>query len=124
METFYYICSLFNYNMVKYELELTEEAVEFIEKLDLATQTKILKTLDKVKIGVFGNYYSKMSGTDGIYECRINTKDHWLRLLTKHHKQKDGTVIIVLHGFKKKENKIASKEIKKALEIYAVLSRE
>lgn len=110
--------------MVKYELELTEEAVEFIEKLDLATQTKILKILDKVKMGVFGNYYSKMSGTDGIYECRINTKDHWLRLLTKHHKQKDGTVIIVLNGFKKKENKIASKEIKKALEIYAVLSKE
>lgn len=110
--------------MVKYDLELTEEAVGFITELDSATQKKILKTLDKIKKGVFGNYYSKMSGTDGLYECRVDTKDHWLRFLTKHHKADDGTIIIVLHGFKKKENKIPLKEIKKAERIYEVFSRE
>lgn len=124
METFYYICILKKYIMVKYDLELTEEAVEFITGCDIATQKKILKTLDKVKQGFFGSYYSKMSGTDGLYECRVDTKDHWLRLLTKHYKSDDGTIVIVLHGFKKKENKIPPKEIRKAEKIYERLARE
>lgn len=110
--------------MVEYDLKLTEEAEEFITGFDKATQDKILKTLDKVKKGIFGSYYSKMSGTDGLYECRVNTKDHWLRFLTKHYKSDDGTIVIVLHGFKKKENKIPPKEIKKAEKIYEKLSRE
>lgn len=104
--------------MVKYDVEFTDEARKFLGSLDEKTREKVFKTLEKVKMGLHGNFYSKMPGTDGLYECRVDSKDHWYRLLSKHYKKDDGTIIIVLSGFEKKENKIPSREIKKAEKIY------
>ncbi|MEJ5053041.1 type II toxin-antitoxin system RelE/ParE family toxin [Sphingobacterium sp. MYb382] len=103
--------------MGKYDLEVTNEVLVFIRGFDEITQDKILKTFDKIVLGYFGNHYSKMPGTD-LYECRVGTRDFWLRFLTRHEKRHDGTIVIVLHGFKKKTNKIPQKEIDKANNIY------
>jgi len=104
--------------MLNYKIIFTEEVKGFIYCLDSKSVEKILKTFDKVKLGLFRDYYAKMSGTKDFYECKVKTKDHWFRFITKHYKINDETTIIVLSGFKKKSNKIPQNEIKKAEKIY------
>ena len=107
--------------MSKYKIVTTNEVDEFILQCKKATQKKIFFTFDKIKLGIFGQIYSKMPGTKGMYECRIKSKDHWIRFLAKHWKDNDGTLIIVLIGFYKKSNKIPKTEIDRAEEVYKKL---
>ncbi len=85
---------------------------QFIETLEESTVAKVLRTLDLLE--KFG-YELKMPHSknikDGLFELRIRGSQE-VRFLYFFHKTK---IVIVLHGFVKKGNKIPVKHLKTAI---------
>ena len=55
--------------MKKYEVEITEEAEDFLERLKDSTRKKFIKVFSKVELGFISkDDFKKVSGTDGIWE--------------------------------------------------------
>jgi len=67
---------------------------------------KLLEDLDRVP----AQYFTKMSGTEDIWECRIKLGSNIYRIFAFW----DGDKIILTHGFIKKTQKIPPQEIEKA----------
>ena len=67
---------------------------------------KLLEDLEVVPV----NYFSKMSGTDDIWECRIKQGSNIYRIFAFWK----GNEIILTHGFIKKTQKTPRNEIEKA----------
>jgi len=67
---------------------------------------KLLEDLDVIP----AIYFSKMSGTDNIWECRIKQGSNIYRIFAFWK----GNEIILTHGFIKKTQKTPSNEIEKA----------
>jgi phage-related protein len=57
-----------------------------------------------------------MSGTDGLYEIRIELKSNIYRIFCCFD---EGKIIVLFNGFQKKTQKIPIKEIERALKIKA-----
>lgn len=58
--------------MKKYEVEITEEAEAFLERLRDSTRKKFIKVFSKVELGFISkDDFKKVSGTEGIWEFRV-----------------------------------------------------
>src|SRR5665213_2337824 len=102
---------------MKYLIDQLEEAEEFLDELEQSTQLKFAKVFRKVQDGTnSANDFKKLSGTNGIYEFRVEDRGAWYRILAfmVRFEGKKQPTIVAKHGFKKKKNKTPQSEIDKA----------
>lgn len=98
---------------VKFEVELLDQALEFIEKLDDKTRRKIIYNLDKASLVNDPKLFKKLD--DEIWEFRTKFSGMQYRLLAFWVKRKGKmALVIATHGFVKKVSKVPKSEIEKA----------
>ena len=102
---------------MEFEVELTEEVVEFILSLPAKMQAKIQRTIELLQ--EFGYklpepHSKKLKTTSSIYELRIKLGSDICRLFYFYWKDK---IYVVTSGYIKKTNKTDKRQIEKALKI-------
>ena len=103
----------------KFEVILLEEALAFIDALDLKTRKKIYYNLDKAKALNDPKLFKKL--TPEIWEFRTKFKGLQYRLFAFWDKSgKTETLVIATHGLVKKVDKVPQREIQKAMNIRAM----
>jgi phage-related protein len=99
------------------EIIVLKEAELFIDNLDDSAKKKLFFAFNKTKQGIKGEWFKKMTGTNGIYEFRIIDKGY-IRLFAFWDNTGDENVLIITtHGIVKKSAKTPPKEIEKAEQI-------
>ena len=97
----------------KFEVELLSEAFAFIKKQDFKTRKKIFQNLNRAKRSLDPTLFKKLNKE--IWEFRTRYNGIQYRLLAFWDKECEiDTIVFATHGFKKKTDKIAQKEIQKA----------
>ena len=109
---------------MEYEVELTEDAVEFILSLPVKMQAKIQRTIDLLK--EFGYslpdpHSKKIKGIKDLYELRVKIGSDICRLFYFYLKDR---IYIITSGYKKKSKKVDKNEINKALKIMKLLKEK
>lgn len=100
----------------KFEVIFLEQAIEFLNSLDLKTREKIYYNVDKAKLGLDPKLFKKL--TDEIWEFRTKYQGKQHRLFAFWDKtDKSETLVISTHGMIKKVSKVPKGEIQKANEI-------
>lgn len=95
-----------------------KQAEEFIEDMDEKARMKLFRAVRKVQERIFGNWFLKMSGSDGIFEFRIDEKGKYYRLFAFwDNSEIISTLVVATHGIEKKSNKTPKEEIKNAEKI-------
>lgn len=90
--------------------------LDFYEKQTDEVQRKIewtlhlLRTIERVP----GKYFEHITGTEGLYEVRVEIGSNIFRVFAFFDK---GNLVILGNGFQKKSQKTPRKEIEKALKI-------
>ncbi|MBX7227236.1 MAG: type II toxin-antitoxin system RelE/ParE family toxin [Chitinophagales bacterium] len=77
----------------------------------------LLRTIDKVP----KKYFSHMSGTDGLFEVRVEFGGNIFRIFAFFD---NGNLVVLGNGFQKKSQKTPKTEIEKALKIKAEYESE
>ena len=96
-----------------FRVEFLEEVVDFLDKLDESTRTKIIYNIRKASIRIDPKLFKKV--TSEIWEFRTYYNRKHYRLFAfwdKFHIEE--TVVIISHGILKKTRKIPKVEIRKA----------
>ena len=102
-----------------FDVIFLEQALEFLEKLDLKTRQKIYYNVDKAKLGLDPKLFKKL--TDEIWEFRTKYSGLQYRFFAFWDKTDEGeTLVISTHGIIKKVTKIPKSEIERAMKIRAV----
>ncbi len=97
------------------EVELLPEAEEFVHKIELQARKKLFYAIRKTKNRIFGNWFEKMRGSNGIFEFRVKEFGKYYRLFAFWDSTgKTETLVVCTHGIIKKSNKTPKKEIEKA----------
>ena len=100
----------------KFEIIFLEQAINFLDSLDLKTRRKIYYNLDKAKLGLDQKLFKKL--TDDIWEFRTKFSGKQYRLFVFWGKtEKKETLVISTHGIEKKMRKVPKIEIEKAVRI-------
>ncbi len=100
----------------KFEVIFLEQAIEFLESLDLKTRKKIYYNIDKSKLVNDPKLFKKL--TDDIWEFRTKFSGKQHRLFAFWDKtDKQDTLVISTHGIVKKVSKVPKSDIDKANEI-------
>lgn len=100
----------------KFDIILLEEALDFIDSLDLKTRKKIYFNLDKAKETNDPKVFKKLS--NDIWEFRTKFSGLQYRLFAFWDKSDNTeTLVISTHGMVKKVDKVPRKEIEKAIKI-------
>jgi len=90
-------------------------AEDFVDELEQKARKKLFKAIRKTKAREFGQWFKKLSGTDGIYEFRIDESGKFYRLFAFWDSEYESeTLVVGTHGIAKKTNKTPNEEIKKA----------
>ena len=89
---------------------------KFYKSLDKKAQLKVDWTLNLVETIdlVPTKYFKHLSGTDGLYEIRIEYQSNIYRVFSFFDNNK---LVIVINGIQKKTQKTPKREIEKALKI-------
>lgn len=96
-----------------FEVIFLEQALGFLEKIDLKTRQKIYYNVDKAKLGLDPKLFKKL--TDEIWEFRTKYKGLQYRLFAFWDKTDNTeTLVISTHGIVKKVDKVPKSEIEKA----------
>jgi len=102
----------------KFEVILLEEALDFIDALDLKARKKIYYIIDKAKEVNDPKVFKKL--TQDIWEFRTKYSGLQYRLFAFWDKtDKTETLVISTHGIVKKVDKVPRNEIEKAMKIRA-----
>ena len=100
----------------KFEVVFLDEAINFIEKVDNKSKTKIFYNIDKAKYINDPKLFKKLN--DEIWEFRTKYNKLQYRLLSFWDKtEKEETFVLATHGFIKKTDKVPKSEIDKAEQI-------
>jgi len=100
-------------NKERFQLVLTEEALEFIKSQPQSVADKIYYNIRRVVAGEINNeLFKKLDGTD-IWEFRTLYNKIAYRLFAFWDTEKE-TLVVATHGIIKKTQKTPSKEIAKA----------
>jgi phage-related protein len=98
----------------RFSVVLLKSAKDFIFGLDLKTQTKIYFVLDKASHVNDPKLFKKLQNE--IWEFRIQAKSLQIRLLAFWDKRnEEQTLVISIHGFIKKKEKVNQNEINTAI---------
>jgi len=99
-----------------FEIEFSEEALDFLMNLDKKHYSKVLFNIRKVQTEKDSELLKKL--TDDIWEFRTLYQGLQYRLLAFWDKsQSNNTLVIATHGFIKKQDKVPEKEILKAMNV-------
>lgn len=97
---------------------LLPEATEFVHSLDEKIREKVFFNIRKTSIGLTGEWFQKMTGTDDIWEFRTLYNKQYIRLFAFWDKRdKKETLIICTHGLTKTTAKTPKGEITHAEQI-------
>jgi len=66
----------------RYEVYLSQEAQTFYNSLGTKEQRKIDFVIDKVEINLFGDWFKKLTSTNGIWEFVVDFRGVFHRLLS------------------------------------------
>jgi phage-related protein len=96
-----------------FEVIFLEQALEFLDSLDLKTRRKIYYNIDKAKLGLDPKLFKKL--TDEIWEFRTKYSGLQYRLFAFWERTDNTeTLVISTHGIVKKADKVPKSEIEKA----------
>ncbi len=96
-----------------FEVVFLEQALEFLDNLDLKARQKIYYNVDKAKLGLDPKLFKKL--TDEIWEFRTQYSGLQYRLFAFWDKTGNTeTLVVSTHGIVKKVNKTPKSEIEKA----------
>lgn len=97
--------------------------LDFYQKQSDEVQRKIEWTLNLLRTidGVPKKYFDHMTGTDGLYEVRVELGGNIFRIFAFFDK---GNLVVLGNGFQKKTQKTPRTEIEKALKIKAEYEKE
>ena len=102
----------------KFEIIFLEQAIDFLDSLDIKTRRQIYYNLDKAKFGIDTKLFKKLSGD--IWEFRTKYSGLQYRLFAFWDKtDKTETLVISTHGIVKKVDKVPKTDIEKAKQIRA-----
>jgi phage-related protein len=89
---------------------------DFFDPLDNKVKNKIDQVLFLVRMAerIPRKFFKHMSGTDGLFEIRIEYQSNIYRIFCCFD---EGKLVILFNGFQKKTSKTPKKEIEKALRI-------
>ena len=89
---------------------------DFLVQQPTKVQDKIFKILEVIETleRIPKNYLKQISGTNGLYETRIQLGTDIWRVFCFFDK---GKLVILLNGFQKKTQKTPKKEIEKAIQL-------
>lgn len=93
----------------KYQTDEVQRKIEWTLNL--------LRTLERVP----KKYFDHISGTDGLYEIRVEFGGNIFRIFAFFDK---GNIVVLGNGFQKKSQKTPKTEIEKALKIKAEYEKE
>jgi len=97
----------------KFEVIFLEQAIDFLDSLDLKTREKIYYNVDKAKLGLDPKLFKKL--TDDIWEFRTKYSGNQYRLFAFWDRtDKSETLVISTHGIVKKVSKVPKVDIAKA----------
>ncbi len=102
--------------MNKINFKLTDEAKEFLINCDPEIRKKFAFAFNKTAEGFTGRWFEKLEGYENLWEFRISHNNNQYRLFACWDKNQK-SIIILLNGFLKKDQKTPSKEINKALDL-------
>ena len=97
--------------------------ISFYQNQDEKVKTKILYVLELIKQvdRVPEKFLKHLTGTDGLYEIRIEHKSNIYRLFCCFD---EGKLVVLFNGFQKKTQKTPKKEIEKAIKIKQEYEKE
>jgi phage-related protein len=98
-----------------FEVELLEDAQEFIDSLDLTTRKKVYYCIQVAQCTKDPELFKKLAGTD-IWEFKVLFRRTKYRLFAFWDIHRN-SLVICTHGIIKKTDKTPSKEIEKAVSI-------
>ena len=91
------------------------QAEDFVGSLEENTRRKLLQAVRKTSDRIIGKWFKKLTGSDGIFEFRVDDNGKFYRLFAFWDKsQQNETLIVGTHGIIKKTDKTPKEEIKKA----------
>jgi len=93
----------------RYFLDFYEEQTDGVQR-KIEWTLHLLRTIDSVP----KKYFDHMTGTDGLYEVRVELGGNIFRIFSFFDK---GNLIVLGNGFQKKSQKTPKTEIEKALKI-------
>ena len=97
------------------EVRLMKEAEGFLESLDENTKEKVSFNIRKTMLGLKGEWFEKMKGTDELFEFRTLYNKQYIRLFAFWDRRNNKkTLIICTHGLIKKTDKTPTTDIAKA----------
>jgi phage-related protein len=90
--------------------------LDFYKKQNKKVKDKILYTFELIKQvdRIPERFFKHISGTDGLYELRIEVQSNIYRIFCCFD---EGKLIVLLNAFQKKTQKTPKKEIEKALRL-------
>ena len=90
--------------------------ISFYQNQDEKVKTKILYVLELIKQvdRVPEKFLKHLTGTDGLYEIRIEHKSNIYRLFCCFD---EGKLVVLFNGFQKKTQKTPKRELEKALRL-------
>lgn len=96
-----------------FDVIFLEQALEFIDNLDLKARQKIYYNIDKAKLGLDPKLFKKLTGE--IWEFRTKYRGLQYRLFAFWDRSDNSeTLVISTHGIVKKVDKVPKSEIVKA----------
>ena len=100
----------------RFEVIFLEQAIDFLESLDLRARKKIYYNIDKAKLGLDPKLFKKL--TDDIWEFRTKYGRSQYRFFAFWDRTHDTeTLVVSTHGIVKKVNKVSRSDIVKAKQI-------
>ena len=97
----------------KFEIELLEDAFDFLEKMEMKHRKKVLQNMNRAKFRTDPKLFKKLEGE--IWEFRTLYAGLHYRLLAFWDKsERTETLVFAMHGFIKKKSKVDKKEIDRA----------
>ena len=100
----------------RFEVILLEDALEFIDSLDLKTREKIYYNIDKAKVNLDPKLFKKLN--ENIWEFRTLYKGLQYRFFAFWDRTDTSeTFVISTHGIIKKVDKVPKSDIEKAEQI-------
>lgn len=103
------------------EVSFLPDATVFINSLDEKVREKVFFNIKKTCMGLSGEWFQKMSGTNDIWEFRTLYNKQYIRLFAFWDKRdKQQTLIICTHGLIKTTDKTPKSEITHAEQIKVI----
>jgi len=92
-----------------------EEAEQFLDDLDDKSRRKIFSDIRKTEMGLRGEWFKKMTGTDDVWEFRTLFNRTYYRVFAFWHKTAtQQTLIVCTNGIVKKTDNTPSGDLERA----------